>query len=161
ARQVDPKLELIVGISQPWGEYMALEDRSHSPFIFADTLIRSGVHLAALELELVMGTSSRGSYCRDMLEASRILDLYSLLGPPLRVTLGYPSAAHRDAKAAAEVRVGAGRWRHEYSPEVQADWAAAFAGLALCKPTVRGVYWIHGSDAEPHLFPHGGLFDAQ
>src|SRR5262249_8027436 len=42
ARQVDPGLELIVGLAQPWGEYMALEDRTHSPFIFADTLIRSG-----------------------------------------------------------------------------------------------------------------------
>ena len=52
ARQVDPGLELIVGIAQPWGEYMALEDRIHSPFIFADTLIRAGLNLAAFKKSL-------------------------------------------------------------------------------------------------------------
>ena len=93
ARQVDPSLELVVGIAQPWGEYMALADRTHSPFIFADTLIRSGLNLAALDVELVMGVTPRGSYCRDLLEMSRLLDLYALLGVPLRVTLGYPSSA--------------------------------------------------------------------
>ncbi len=92
ARQVDPSLQLSVGIAQPWGEYMAVEDRTHSPFIFADTLVRSGLNLAALDLELSMGLSPRGSYCRDLLEISRLLDLYTLLGVPLRVTLAYPSA---------------------------------------------------------------------
>src|SRR5207253_638289 len=60
AKQVDPGLELSVGIAQPWGEYMAVQERTHSPFIFADTLIRSGLNLAALDLELVMGVSPRG-----------------------------------------------------------------------------------------------------
>src|SRR5256714_4421925 len=92
ARQADPRLEAVVGIAQPWGEYMALEDRTHSPFIFADTLIRSGLNFAALDVEIVMGVSPRGSYCRDLMDTSRLLDLYSLLGLPLRVTLGYPSA---------------------------------------------------------------------
>ena len=94
AKQIDPGLELSIGIAQPWGEYMALQERTHSPFIFADTLIRSGLQLAALDLELVMGVTPRGSYCRDLLEASRLLDLYALLGVPLRVTLGYPGGGH-------------------------------------------------------------------
>jgi hypothetical protein len=85
ARQLDPSLELILGVSQPWGEYLAAHDYTHSPFIFADTLIRSGINnLAALDLELVMGVSPRGSYCRDLLEVSRLLDLYALLGVPIR-----------------------------------------------------------------------------
>ena len=72
ARQVDPALEVIVGLAQPWGEYMAVEERNHSPFIFADTLIRSGLTLAALDVELVMGVTPRGSYCRDLLDTSRL-----------------------------------------------------------------------------------------
>src|SRR5262249_45762483 len=39
ARSIDPALEIVVGVAQPWGEYMTLSDRTHSPFIFADTLI--------------------------------------------------------------------------------------------------------------------------
>jgi hypothetical protein len=160
ARQVDPALELVVGIAQPWGEYMASEDRTHSPFIFADTLIRSGLNLAALDVELVMGITPRGSYCRDVLEASRLLDLYALLGVPLRVTLGYPSQSGPDPEADPELRVGYGRWRNGFTPPVQAEWAEAFAALAVCKPFVQGVQWVHLNDAESHQFPHCGLVDA-
>jgi hypothetical protein len=161
ARQINPKLDLYIGIAQPWGEYMAVEDRTHSPLIFADTLVRSGLNLAGIDLELVMGVSPRGSYCRDVLEVSRLLDLYSLLGVPLRVTLGYPSFDAGDPKAGADFAVGAGSWEGGFTPGVQADWLAAVGGLALCKPVVRGVHWLHRSDAEPHLFPHCGLFDLQ
>jgi len=160
ARQIDPTLEIVVGVAQPWGEYMATVERIHSPFVFADTLIRSGMNLAALDVELVMGPTSRGSYCRDLLEASRLLDLYAQLSVPMRVTLGYPSASAADLDADPEMHVGAGRWRGGYTPEVQAEWAAAFTPLALCKPYVQGAQWAHLFDAEPHQFPNCGLIDA-
>jgi hypothetical protein len=160
-RKVDPNLGLVVGISQPWGDYMAAEDRTHSPFIFADTLIRSGLNLAAIDLEMIMGASPDGSYCRDVLEASRLIDLYTLLGTPLRVTLGYPSSAEADPNAATGEASDAGYCSKPFSPESQATWAAQFAAIALCKPSVRGVHWVHARDAAPHHFPHCGLFDAQ
>jgi hypothetical protein len=160
ARQVDPGLDLIVGIAQPWGEYMAAEERMHSPFIFADTLIRTGLNLGALDLEVVMGATPRGSYSRDLLETSRLLDLYSLLGVPLTVTLGYPSATGGDHLADPELRVDAGRWRDAPAPTTQADWAAAFTALAVAKPYVQAVHWAHWSDADAHAFPHCGLVDA-
>jgi hypothetical protein len=79
---------------------------------------------------------------------------------PLRVTLGYPSATGADAQADPELSIAAGHWRSGFSPAVQADWAASLAALALCKPYVRGVQWVHFTDAEPHQFPHCGLVDA-
>jgi hypothetical protein len=160
ARQVDPTLELVIGVSQPWGEYMALVDHTYSPFIFADTLIRSGLNLSALDIEVVMGVNGRGSYCRDLLEMSRLLDMYALIGVDLQVTLGYPASAHTDPKADPELRVGSGNWRGPYSPVTQGDWAARFAGLALCKQFVKAVQWVHFCDADPHQFPACGLVDA-
>ncbi len=160
ARQVDSSLELIVGIAQPWGEYLALSERTHSPFIFADTLIRSGLHLSALDIELVMGLTPRGSYCRDLLEISRLLDLYALLGVPLRATLGYPSSSGADADADPDLHVEGGHWGNGFTAEVQADWAAEVTALVLCKPYVQGVQWAHFRDAEPHQFPHCGVVDA-
>jgi hypothetical protein len=160
ARQVDPKLELSVGVAQPWGEYMAVEDRTHSPYIFADTLIRSGLNLATLDIELVMGVTPRGSYCRDLLEISRLLDLYSLLGLPLRVAIGYPSAATADPRANQEFAVQGGHWHGGFSPDAQAAWASAVASLAISKPSVRAVGWIHLLDAAPHHFPNCGLIDS-
>jgi hypothetical protein len=159
ARQVDPGLELIVGIAQPWGEYMAQEDRTHSPFIFADTLIRSGLNLLAVDLEIVMGPTPRGSYCRDTLEFSRLLDLYALLGVPLRVTMGYPSSPARDDRADPEQTLQGGQWGDGFTPAMQANWADAFVSLALCKPFVQTVQWVDYSDAVLHLFPNCGLVD--
>jgi hypothetical protein len=161
ARQTDPGAELVVGIAQPWGEYMTAAERNHSPFLFADTLIRSGLNLAALDVEVVMGVEPRGSYCRDLLEVSRMLDLYALLGVPLRVSLGYPSADQPDLDADPELRAGAGRWDGGFTPAAQAAWAEAYASLAVCKPYVQGVQWTHLADNEPHQFPACGLVDRE
>ncbi len=160
AWQVDSTLELVVGIAQPWGEYMARAEHTYSPFIFADTLIRAGLRLSALDVELITGVTPRGSYCRDPLEASRILDLYALLGTPLQVTMGYPSAAGADPLADPELAAAGGHWRGGFTPDVQAEWAAEFAALALCKPFVRSVVWSHVNDAEAHQFPYCGLLDS-
>jgi len=161
ARQVDPTLELAVGIAQPWGEYMALADRTHSPFIFADTLIRSGLNLSSLNVEIIMGVMPRGSYCRDLLEVSRLLDLYALLGVPMRVTVGYPSSSQTDPDADPDLKVEGGHWGGGFTPEVQATWASDVMALALCKPYVQGVQWTNFRDAEPHQFPHCGIVDAR
>ncbi len=160
-KRVHPQLEIIVGIAQPWGDYLAEQERSKTPFIFADDLLRTGIKLAAIDLELLMGISPRGSYCRDLLDTSRLLDLYALLGVPIQATLGYPSAATACASACQDQRVNLGNWRGGHSESTQADWASVFAALALCKPFVRTVQWSHWSDAEPHQFPHCGLINAQ
>jgi glycosyl hydrolase family 10 len=159
-KKIDPALEVIVGVAQPWGDYLTQQERSQSPFVFADTLLRTGVKIAGLELELLMGVTPRGSYCRDTLDASRLFDLYALLGVPLQVMLSYPSSAEPDPQADPDQRAQAGFWRSGFTPQVQADWLAAFAELALCKPYVRTVRAPHFSDAEPHTYPHCGLVDA-
>jgi hypothetical protein len=160
AWQVDPDVELIVGIAQPWGEYMAREEHTYSPFVFADTLIRAGLRVAALDLEWAMGFTPRGSYCRDLLDASRLLDLYALLGTPLQVNLAYPSEVQKDALADPALKVSGGYWLSGISPDAQADWAADFLTLAACKPSVRSLSWAQLNDAEAHQFPQAGLLDS-
>lgn len=159
AWQVDPDLEISIGISQPWGEYLAKQERTYSPYIFADTLIRAGLKLAALDLEWLIGVSPRGSYCRDLLEASRVLDLYAMLGIPLQISAGIPASSGDDLLADATAAVNAGHWGESISSETQADWASAFVTLAITKPCVQNVTWIQLTDGEEHPFPHCGLLD--
>lgn len=158
-KKVDSTLETTIGIAQPWGDYLVDQDCNQSPFVFADHLLRTGVKLAGLELEVLMGVAPRGSYCRDTLDASRIMDLYALLGVPLHVTLGYPSAGGNDDLADPDQRAQGGYWRSGFTPQAQADWVNLFAALAVCKPYVRCVRWPHFSDAQPHGDPHCGLLD--
>jgi hypothetical protein len=161
-RKIDPQLAVIVGLCQPWGEYLAAKEHTVTPFGFADTLLRTGCRLDSLEIEMVMGVSPRGSYCRDTLDLSRLLDLYVLLGVPLLVTMGYPSAERPpDAKGNGDLRPYGGYWGGGYTAEDQADWVGAFGRLILCKPYVQAVVWSHWDDRAPHQFPYCGLIDNQ
>ncbi len=156
-RQVIPDAELVVAIARPWGDYLAVEDREHSPFVFADTLLRSEINLTALEVELIMGLPGRESYLRDLLDTSRLLDYYSLLGAPLRVTLAYPSRVPADSKN--ETVASEGSWQEGATPAGQADWGDSFASLALCKPYVQDVTWICAADTPAHPLAGCGLCD--
>lgn len=160
-RQIDPGLEVLIGIAQPWGDYMAPSDVSYSPIHFADTLIRGELNLAALDMEMICGITPRGSYMRDMLECSRLYDLYAPLGIPIQLTFGYPAQEDADPAADPELHVGGGRWPGGFTPEGQADWLTQMLSLALCKPYVRSIQWVCLTDSQPHQFPHCGLFDAQ
>jgi hypothetical protein len=161
AAGVDAGLELVLSIAQPWGEYLAREDHTISPLTFPDDLIRSGMKVSGLELEIRPGTAPRGSLPRDLLDTARLVNLFGILGLPLEVTLGYPSAAQPDPAAAALGQsLWVPGWQAGPSPEGQAEWGASFAALGLCTPHVRAVTWDPWSDADPHLTPAGGLIDA-
>ena len=161
ARQANADAEFGVGLAQPFGDYLVQQGHADSPIAYADTLLRTGAKLAVLDLEFVMGVSSRGSYCRSTLEVSRLIDMYSLLGVPLQLTMSYPSAVLPDPLADPDLTTAAGHWHGGLSSSCQADWVEQFTSLALCAPAVRGVMWSHFDDGLPHQFPHGGLVDAQ
>jgi len=160
AWQIDPNLQVVFGVSRPWGDYLAADGFEYSPFVYADTLLRAGLPFAGIEMECFLGTSPRGSYCRDLLDTSRTLDLFGLLGVPVQVSLAYPSAAGPDPKADRNERATEAGRLGGLTPDGQAAWAEAFATLAVCKSYVSGVFWNHLSDADPHTIPNAGLVDS-
>jgi hypothetical protein len=157
---IDSNLEVVIGLAQPWGEYLAASAFEYSPFVFADTLLRAGLPLAGFEMEWHMGCSPRGTYCRDPLEASRLLDMFSILGSPLQLALSYPSSEDRDPQADPECAVGKAGFWHGLTPLAQAEWAETYTALALVKGNVAGAFWDHLSDSVPHRFPNAGLIDS-
>jgi hypothetical protein len=158
AVQLDPALDLVVSVAQPWGDYLTQEDQTISPLSFADDLIRTGLKVSGVELEIRGGTKPRGSWPRDLIDTSRMLDMFSLLGLPLEVLLSHPASAALDFGARDNQEdLFAPSWRGGPTPEGQAEWGVSFAALALCKPEVHAVTWDHWSDADPHLTPSGGL----
>ncbi|MDY3557479.1 endo-1,4-beta-xylanase [Gemmata sp. JC673] len=157
AAQVDSGLELVLSVAQPWGEYRASGARTISPIAFPDDLLRAGVRLSGLELEIRPGVRPRGGLPRDLLDTARLLDVFGVLGLPLEVLLSAPAGEGPDRRAADQQQTA---WASiGPTPEGQAEWGASFAALALCWPQVRSVTWDHWFDAEPHLVPHGGLLD--
>lgn len=159
-QQLAPEAELVVGVTQPWGDYMALDEHTYSPTVFLDTLLRTNLKVSGMELEVVLGVSPAGSYWRDLLDTSRMLDHFADLGTPVEVTLGIPADDRFDNQSDPDARVGLGHWSKGYSPEVQAERGIALMQTAAAKPFVSHVVWTQLSDAVPHRHPHCGLFDA-
>jgi hypothetical protein len=49
----------------------------------------------------------------------------------------------------------------DVTPESQAAWIERHVPLLLAKAPVQVILWNQLTDAAPHVYPHGGLFDAE
>lgn len=149
-RRIDPQTPVVVNFDQPWGEYLSHKDMELSPLHFADTLIRAEMGLAGLGLEVNLGYWPNGTLPRTLLDISRLIDRWSILGLPLLVLLTCPSETAPDPLAEEGIVNAAGR-------NVQDD-ARRIIELLLAKSTVHGIVWNQLTDSTPHRFPFGGLY---
>ena len=123
AAQIDPDLELVSSVAQPWGDYLVNENQTISPLTFPDDLIRAGLRVSAVELEIRSGVSPRGSLPRDLLEAYRLLNLFGLLGVPIEVLLSTPSSGEPDPLRCRSVAHGRSKGRTEPSRKAKRSGA--------------------------------------
>jgi hypothetical protein len=158
-RQLDPTTPIVVTFDQPWAEYLAHEQLDLAPLHFADALVRADLGLSGIGLELNVGYHPGGSVHRGPLALSRLIDNWSLLELPLLVALTYPSSASEDPKANGKIRVFSSE-PDEITPQSQREWVERHVPLLLAKNVVQVVLWNQLSDAVPHHYPHGGLFNA-
>ena len=109
ARAADPDGSWVLGIAQPWGDYLTAEDNTYSPLVFADNLVRAGFQFAAVELEVLTGDHRRASTPRDAIAVYRLVELFGLLSLPLEVAFGgFPSGAQKpDAHLETSVALAA------------------------------------------------------
>ena len=157
ARQVDEDAQLVVRIDQPWGDYLSRGAHGLSPLQVVDALIRSGVGLSGVNLEVAIGYRPHGSPQRDLLECSRLIDTWTILDIPIYVTLVCPSSSSVDPMAHADIRVNPRTWIGPGNEERQARWIELMLELLVAKQRVAGVFLPHFSDAGSHRFPHAGV----
>jgi hypothetical protein len=157
AHQTDPAAQLTIGIDRPWAEWMGSSHFQLGPLHLCDYLLRADLGLSGVAIEIAPGYSAPGSYMRDLFELSKLLDLYSLLNVPLHVWMVLPSSDRTDPNADPRLRVESSQWPVPLDEKLQATWGSKWVALAVAKPFVRTVSWLHASDALPHLYPNGGL----
>ena len=155
ARNLDPGVVIAISVRQPW-----LEDlRSHecdypAPFI-VDALLRAGVGLDGIVLEMQLGYVPQGTFLRDRLDLARQIDYWSKWGLPLFIRFCVPSRNDADPLCTSPFQTFPWPW----SETEQSRWARDYVMMLVGCPLVRGVFWSPWCDFEPHEFPHGGLFD--
>ncbi len=159
-RRLDKQTPVLLSIDQPWSEYLRDDANGISPLHFADALIRADLGLSGLALEMNFDLWPGGSFPRDLLEISRIIDRWAMLGLPLMVILSSPTDA---SPALSEQRIsswstgscGAG----QTSPAVLSP--EMILGLLLSKPSVHALVWDQATDQGKQPALGGGLLDEQ
>ncbi len=159
-RRIDPETPITLTFDRPWAEYMNRET-ADPPIYLADTLVRAGLGLAGIGLEINLPYYPGGSYPRDLLDVSQMIDMWSWVGAPLHVFLTIPSSQEADPQALGDALPIAASAPGGWSPQVQQAWVERYVPLLIAKPMVQAVIWNQLRDAEPHSFPHSGLLDAQ
>jgi hypothetical protein len=158
-KELDPSTPLIATFDQPWAEYLATEKLDLAPLHFADALVRGDLGLSGLGLEINVGYHPGATAHRTPLAFSRLIDTWSLLELPLVISLTLPSSAEKDDLANAKTQVLTSDGS-EVSGATQRAWIERYMPMLLAKTPVQVILWNQLSDAAPHYFPHGGLFDA-
>jgi hypothetical protein len=160
-RRISPRAPVVVSFDQPWAEYLIDDDFDLSPLHFADALVRADLGIAGVGLEMNLGYWPKGTLARDLLEISRHIDRWSLLGIPLIVFLRTPSCGGPDRLASSQAQVIQWGADQPLTPEFQRERIRRVIPLLLSKMSVHGLVWNEWSDALPHEFPHAGLIDAE
>lgn len=158
-RTLDPRTPMIVSFDRPWAEYIAAEDQELTPLHFADTLVRGGLGLAGIGLELNLGYWPGGSTMRDLLEISRLVDRWSQLGVPLVLQMTLPSGDATDPLARHHEKPQYCQPFVPFNPTEQAAVVKKLATLLLAKQPVQALFWNQVRDEAPHDYPLGGLVD--
>lgn len=163
-RQADNRTPVVLTIEQPWSEYLRDNPNGISPLHFADALIRADLGLSGLALELAMDVWPGGSFPRDLIELSRLIDRWAMLGLPLLIHLTSPTCAtNGTGNRVAD-------WRAELSATQQRSSDTndtsgfvppeAVIQLLLSKPPVHAVIWDQLTDQIPSVSPCSGILDA-
>jgi hypothetical protein len=152
------EIQVLIQIDQPWGEYQSRGMHRLSPLQFVDALLRSGIGLSAVNLEVAVGFRPRGSSPRDLVDLSRMLDNWAALGIPLYVTLACPSDGQLpDPLANAGIQVESDDGHEVWNEAAQATWVDSVLPILMAKQAVVGIFWTHFADGAPHDYPHAGL----
>jgi hypothetical protein len=159
-RRADPNTAAILSFDQPSGEYLAKYRNAISPIHFADAIIRSGLGMAGLGLDLRLGYKTGSTFPRSAIEIGQLVDRWSTLGMPLLITLAVPGGSGRDLLAGGPTAV-------LESPEFLSDCegdqlrvAGPIVRTLLAKHVVHGIVWDGWHDGRRHVTSHAGLIDS-
>ncbi len=158
-RRADPRNPVIISFDQPYGEYLSRDRDGISPLHCADALVRAGLELSGIGLELRMNYQDIGTLPRTNLDFSQMIDRWAVLGLPLMCQLTLAAGSGPDAAALRPTEVFAANSQFGVTEKDQLRLAGGYVRTLLAKHFVHGIIWEGWDDSRPHIFPHSGLLD--
>lgn len=157
AKRTSPRSLVLIEISEPWGEYYAVNQRTVPPMIYADMICQSGVPFDGFGLRLRFGRGAAGMQMRDLLELSTLIDRFGVFGKSLHIS-GVQVPSKPDPRDNSGKIGEPGSWHGTWTEALQAKWLEKAYRVALSKPFVETITWQDLIDREDRLLQNGGLF---
>lgn len=146
-KEANPEATSIVNVCLPFAEYVAgryvcygaLPERVLSPISYLRAVCDAGIDFDVVGVQLYFPA-------RDMVQVSRILDVYKAFGKPVHITeMGVNGGTRGGAQANGsnwpQLSMSEGTWHGGWSEGTQADWMEQFYTLAASREEIKALTW--------------------
>ncbi len=165
--QVD--VPMMVSFDYPFAERLATAVGGIHPLQIADSLLRQGVNVNFVGLDVNLDYWPCGSVIRDPLQWIEMIDLWSQLGLPLIINLRMPTGERMenppkaDGKEKGKGKSSAARineFRSDMSHQQRLHFIEKIIPVLIARPIVHGLVWTQWRDQDDLRYPFGGLVGA-
>ena len=152
----DVNVPTMVSFDFPWAERLAGAVGGSHPLQIADSLIRQGVELSFLGLEINLDLWPNGSAIRDPLQWIDLVDIWAQLGLPMVLCLRAPCGGIADTKGVDT--------RNQVCSNLNDQQRIAFLKTTLpmmvARPSVHGLIFQQWQDSDDPRYPNSGIVQA-
>jgi len=151
--QVD--VPMMVSFDFPWAERLASAVGGAHPLQIADSLLRQGVPINFIGLDINLDYWPGGSVIRDPLQWIDMIDIWSQLGLPLIFCFRMPTMADSTIPRSGQL---INEVRSELTDQQRLSILETLLPMIIARPGVHGFVWRQWNDSDDERYPGGGLF---
>ncbi len=152
------QIPTMVSFDTPLAERLAWSVGGVHPLQIADSLLRRGISLSILGLDINLDYWPNGSLPRDPTQWIDLVDMWSQLGIPLVIRLSAPTMVKGIVASTTNRTINAVR---ESMTDAQClQLVETVIPTILARPMVHGIVWNQLIDNLDPRFPYAGMFDA-
>ena len=149
------EVPMMVSFDYPWAERLASAVGGAHPLQIADSLLRQGVPINFIGLDINLDYWPCGSVIRDPLQWIDMIDIWSQLGMPLILCFRMPINAETVGPNSGQL---VNDVRSNLSDEQRLKLLETLLPMLIARPGVHGFVWRQWDDADDERFPGGGLY---
>lgn len=152
------ELPVMVSFDFPWAERLAGAVGGIHPLQIADSLLRQGVRISYLGLEINLDYWPNGSVIRDPFQWIDLIDVWAQLDLPLILVVRIPSGG-QPVDPAMPVDRMVNHQRSNVTEQQRNDFLMTVLPMMVARPAVQGIIFPQWQDGDDPRFPYGGLVD--
>ena len=150
----------MISFDFPWAERLAGAVGGIHPLQVADSLLRQGVRISYIGLEMNLDYGTTGSAFRDPLQWIDLVDVWAQLSIPLVLCLRMPSGVSSEVPDQNTNR-NVCRPGDGMTDQQRIEVLQTVLPMMAARPMVAGLMWQQWSDDGDSRFPFGGLVSSE